>query len=50
MLISNFQDAQQEAVAAGAFPGFGKSQLYDDSTSERLRDALAGRRDETPIK
>ena len=37
MLISNYADAQAQAVAAGAVPGFGKSDL---STS-RARQALA---------
>ena len=27
MLVSNYEDAQREAVAAGALPGFGKSML-----------------------
>src|SRR4051812_15090692 len=27
MLVSNYQDAQREAVAAGALPGFGKSMV-----------------------
>src|SRR5262245_42002286 len=27
MLVSNYEDAQQEAVAAGALPGFGKASL-----------------------
>ncbi|MEM7228197.1 MAG: hypothetical protein AAF432_05200 [Planctomycetota bacterium] len=39
MLVSNFEDAQADAVAAGALPGFGKSQLYDELTTERLRSA-----------
>lgn len=37
MLVSNFDDAQREAVARGALPGFGKKDLY----SGVLRDALA---------
>lgn len=41
MLISNYQDAQAEAVAAGARKGFGKSDLYDESTTQALRDAVA---------
>ena len=28
MLISNYSDAQSEAVAAGAVPGFGKANLH----------------------
>lgn len=40
MLISNFADAQAQAVAAGAKPGFGKSQLYDESTTDILSGAM----------
>lgn len=40
MLISNFEDAQREAEAAGALPGFGKSQLHDAQTRERLERML----------
>lgn len=40
MLISNYADAQQQAVAAGALPGFGKSQMQDPKVAERLRDVL----------
>jgi hypothetical protein len=39
MLISNYADAQSEAQAAGALPGFGKSELGKASTEERLRKA-----------
>lgn len=38
MLVSNFSDAQRQAVARGALPGFGKKDVY----SAVLRDALAG--------
>jgi two-component system, chemotaxis family, chemotaxis protein CheY len=41
MLVSNFADAQQEAVAAGAAPGFGKSALYGPLVAERVRAFLA---------
>ena len=41
MLVSNFEDAQQQAEAAGALPGFGKSQIGDPATRERIADALA---------
>ena len=41
MLISNLQDAQAQTVAAGAKPGFGKSQLYDKSTMDILTGAMA---------
>ena len=41
MLISNYEDAQQEALAAGATLGFGKTQLYDQSTTQLLREAAS---------
>lgn len=37
MLVSNFADAQATAVAAGAEPGFGKSELTFPDTREKLR-------------
>ncbi len=40
MLVSNYQDAQQKAVAEGALPGFGKSQLADPLTTDRLQAIL----------
>lgn len=40
MLVSNYEDAQQEAVNAGALPGFGKSQVGDQSTLDRIADAI----------
>ena len=40
ILISNLEDAQAQAVAAGAKPGFGKSQLYDKSTTDMLTGAM----------
>ncbi len=40
MLISDLEDAQSQAVAAGAKPGFGKSQLYDKSTTDILSGAM----------
>src|SRR4029079_4207417 len=36
MLITNYPDQQQMAVAAGAEYGFGKKELYDQKTQERL--------------
>jgi two-component system chemotaxis response regulator CheY len=42
MLVSNFEDAQEEAVAAGAQPGFGKSALYGPLVAERVRPYLDG--------
>jgi DNA-binding NtrC family response regulator len=40
MLISNYDDAQQAAVAAGALPGFGKSALASPQAAECLKKAL----------
>jgi two-component system, chemotaxis family, chemotaxis protein CheY len=40
MLISNFDDAQAAAVAAGALPGFGKSALASESVRQQLAEAL----------
>ncbi|MBB6429056.1 hypothetical protein [Algisphaera agarilytica] len=39
MLVSNYPDAQAEAEAAGALPGFGKSDLGKPETAQRLRNA-----------
>lgn len=41
MLVSNYADAQAEAVAAGALPGFGKSQAYDAATAKLLQSVAA---------
>ncbi len=40
MLVSNYEDAQQEAVARGALPGFGKSALREPETLSRLSEVL----------
>lgn len=40
MLISNYDDAQQQAEAAGALPGFGKASVMSDETRRRIRAAL----------
>ncbi len=40
MLVSNYADAQAEAVAAGAVPGFGKAELTRSETEEKLRAVL----------
>ncbi len=40
LLISNFDDAQDAAVAAGAVRGFGKSQLNQPATRQALVGAL----------
>jgi CheY-like chemotaxis protein len=36
LLVSNYEDAQAEAVAAGAQPGFGKAALQAPRTAELL--------------
>jgi len=41
MLVSNFQESQEAAVAEGAAEGFGKSALGDPMTIDRLRPFLA---------
>ncbi|MEM1165539.1 MAG: hypothetical protein AAGI30_04540 [Planctomycetota bacterium] len=40
ILISNYDDAQQDAEAAGAGPGFGKRGLNSATTAGALRSAL----------
>lgn len=40
MLVSNYPEAQAEAVALGALPGFGKAALGDTATHERLAELL----------
>lgn len=40
MLVSNFADAQAQAVEAGAMPGFGKKALNAPETIARLRPHL----------
>lgn len=39
MLVSNFSDAQAEAVAAGAHPGVGKNNLGSAAANQLLLDA-----------
>jgi two-component system chemotaxis response regulator CheY len=41
MLVSNHDDAQQQAMAAGAVRGFGKGALADAATLELLHPYLA---------
>jgi CheY-like chemotaxis protein len=41
MLITNYPDQQEVAVAAGAAYGFGKKQLYDEQTRSRLAKFLS---------
>jgi len=40
MLISNYADAQAQAVKAGARPGFGKANAFEKATAELLRKSL----------
>lgn len=40
MLVSNYADAQEEAVEAGALRGFGKSDLASPETRTRLAEFL----------
>ncbi|MBV9122118.1 MAG: response regulator [Planctomycetes bacterium] len=40
MLVSNYEDAQQEALAAGALPGFGKSSLGHPRMLARVKEVL----------
>lgn len=40
MLVSNFDDAQQEAARRGALPGFGKNALRQPATLETLKKVL----------
>ena len=40
MLVSDHDDAQQEASKAGALPGFGKSDLGSPKFEETIRQAL----------
>ena len=45
MLVSNYSEAQTEAVAAGALPGFGKRELGSPRVTTLIREAL---NNETP--
>lgn len=41
MLVSNFEEAQEAAIQAGALPGFGKREIGTDKVKDLLRSALA---------
>jgi DNA-binding NarL/FixJ family response regulator len=41
MLVSNYPDAQEAALQAGALPGFGKDDLRGRAADEKLRAALS---------
>lgn len=40
MLVTNYPDQQEIAIAAGAAPGFGKAALHAAQTVERVRQIL----------
>jgi two-component system chemotaxis response regulator CheY len=40
MLVSNFADAQTEAIGLGALPGFGKSELGKRALTTKLQAAI----------
>ena len=40
MLVSNYEDAQEAAVQAGALPGFGKREIGTPRVTQMLREAL----------
>jgi hypothetical protein len=40
MLVSNYPEAQAEAIAAGALPGFGKRELGTPRVGQLLREAV----------
>lgn len=42
MLVSNYPEAQAEAIAAGALPGFGKREMSSPSVTELIRAAVGG--------
>jgi CheY-like chemotaxis protein len=42
MLVSNYEDAQAQAVAQGALPGFGKAALGQPHMLARVKEALRG--------
>jgi DNA-binding NarL/FixJ family response regulator len=42
MVVTNYDDVQRQAQAAGAQPGFGKKELGTARVAELLRDALGG--------
>ena len=48
MLVSNYPEAQAEAVAAGALPGFGKRQIGSAGLKQMIAGALQDA--ETPAK
>lgn len=41
MLVSNFEDAQKDAVKHGAIPGFGKNALTSSDTMLKIKNLLS---------
>lgn len=41
MLVSNYSDAQEAAIAEGALPGFGKRDIGSAVVKQRIQSALA---------
>ena len=41
MLVSNYPDAQEAAVKAGALPGFGKREIGSPRVTQVIREALS---------
>lgn len=50
MLVSNYAEAQDEAVALGALPGFGKASLHDPATHRRLAATLGEAAEPGPLR
>ncbi|HEX8914806.1 MAG TPA: hypothetical protein VF796_20810 [Humisphaera sp.] len=48
MLVSNYPDAQQAALQAGAVPGFGKRDIGSAKVTQLIREALAHEPAEAP--
>ena len=42
MLISNYQESQEQAVSSGAVMGFGKSKICDSETIQLIKSAVEG--------
>lgn len=41
MMVSNFEEAQQHAMEAGAVRGFGKDAIFEDGTADQLSKYLS---------
>ncbi len=42
LMVSNYPETQEEALAAGALPGFGKREIGTEKVKQRIREALNG--------